>query len=82
MKEQADFSNKDWFVRENSDRVEAVDFDDVWIIVMEMAVKVQRLDAMKYQIREYVVIGSGHILWIRRGWEQASEGDDSRCNEQ
>ena len=62
MEEPADFGNEYWFIGEEGGRVVGVDFDDVWIVMMETAVKIERVDTIEYSIGEYVVSCGGHKL--------------------
>ena len=48
MKEPADFSDKDRFIGEKSNRVKRINFYDIRIIVMKTAVKIERMDAVEY----------------------------------
>ena len=41
MKEPADFGNEDRFIGKKGDRVERIDFNDIWIVIMETAVKIE-----------------------------------------
>ena len=81
MENPADFGSKYWFVGEERGRVVGVDFNDVRVKVVETAVKIKRVDAVKYSIREYVISCSRHILWFQRGWVHVLEDGRSKCSE-
>ena len=48
MKEPVDFGNEDWFIGEDGDGVEAVDFYDIRVIVVETVVKIEIVNVIKY----------------------------------
>ena len=48
VKESVNFGNEDQFIGEKSDRVKRINFNDVRIIVMKTAVKIERMDAVEY----------------------------------
>ena len=62
MKEPADFGNEYWFVGEEGGRVVRVDFDDVRIVVVKTAMKIECVDAVEYGVGEDVVSRGGHTL--------------------
>ena len=76
-----DFGDKYRFVGEEGGGVVRVDFDDVWIVMMKTAVKIECVDMIEYSIGEYVVSCGGHILLFQRGSVHASEDERSRCSE-
>ena len=62
VKEPADFSDKDRFIGEKSNRVKGINFDDIRIIVVETAMKIECVDAIEYSAGENIVSRSGHTL--------------------
>jgi len=62
VKEPADFSDKDRFIGEKSNRVKGIDFDDIQIVVVKTAMKIERVDAIEYSVGENVVSRGGHTL--------------------
>ena len=62
MKDPTDFGYEYWFVGEEGDGIVRVDFDNVWIVMVETAMKIERVDAVEYGIREDVVSRGGHTL--------------------
>ena len=62
MKDPTDFRYEYWFVGEEGDGIVRVDFDNVWIVMVETAMKIERVDAVEYGVGEDVVSRGGHTL--------------------
>jgi len=62
VEEPADFGDEYRFIGEEGDRIVRVDFDDVWVVVVKTAVKIECVDAVEYGVGEDVVSRGGHTL--------------------
>ena len=62
MKVPTNFCYEYRFVGEEGNGVIRIDLDDVWIVVVETAMKIKCVNAVEYGVGEDVVSRGGHTL--------------------